>query len=88
MRLIDAEDAINQVAMIAKAFAKSDKQKALCGRIIYTLEHRPTVKAIPIPNGATNGEVMMAIFEEIQYYSDGRIDANWWNAPYKSEVRE
>ncbi len=48
----------------------------------------PKTDNIAIPEGATNGEVMMAIFEEIQYYSDGRIDANWWNAPYKSEVRE
>lgn len=37
----------------------------------------------PIPDNATNGDVMLAIFKEIQHYSDGKICADWWNAPYK-----
>ena len=46
---------------------------------------RKVDKAILIPEGATNGDVIMAIFKEIQYYSDGKISAYWWNAPYKGK---
>lgn len=42
-------------------------------------------KGVAIPEGATNGDVVMAIFKEIQYYSDGKISASWWNAPYKGD---
>lgn len=70
MRLIDAEDTINQVAMIAKALAKSDKQKVLCGRIIYMLEHRPTVKAIPL-------EVLEQIRAEVKQLPNA--NPSYWN---------
>lgn len=41
----------------------------------------------PITDNATNGEVMMALFKEVQYWSDGKICANWWNAPYRAYKR-
>ena len=41
MRLIDADALIDTIAIIAKKFAKSDAQKALMGRVIYHLEHKP-----------------------------------------------
>ena len=43
---------------------------------------------IVLPDNATNGDVMMAIFKDIQYYSDGHIDAGWWNEPYKKYKKE
>lgn len=43
---------------------------------------------VVLPDNATNGDVMMAIFKEIQYYSDGHIGAGWWNEPYKTESEE
>lgn len=41
---ISRQEAIENVAQIAKAVAKSDKQKSLCGRIIYMLEHMREVE--------------------------------------------
>lgn len=38
-----------------------------------------------LPNNATNGDIMRAIFKEIRYYSDGQLCSDWWNAPYKAE---
>lgn len=39
--------------------------------------------SIKVPDNATNGEVIMVVFKEVQHYSDGKICASWWNAPYK-----
>lgn len=39
--------------------------------------------SIKVPSNPTNGEVMMAVFKEVQHYSDGKICADWWNAKYK-----
>ena len=59
----------------------------------------PTVNAIPIPEGATNGDMIKALFPNLRVednggsiylrYPDGgwivydRKWWNWWNAPYK-----
>ncbi len=40
---ISRQVAIKNVAQIAKVAAKSDKQKSLCGRIIFMLEHMSEV---------------------------------------------
>jgi hypothetical protein len=55
----------------------------------------PTADVIPIPEGATNGEVFMAMFKcMVIDISDGKVylegiffpfDEEWWNAPYKAE---
>ena len=57
----------------------------------------PTADVIPIPEGATNGDVIKAMFpqwdlrEEIGYeYKlfgethkfEGLVDEDWWNSPY------
>lgn len=44
--------------------------------------------AITIPKGATNGDVIKAMFpnmEEPNFYGmkEYMYDPNWWNAPYK-----
>ena len=41
MRLIDADALIGSIATIAKRLARSDAQKALMGRVMYILEHKP-----------------------------------------------
>lgn len=43
VRLIDAKGLIETLAIVAKKFAKSDKQKALMGRVMYIIEHKPTL---------------------------------------------
>lgn len=45
-----------------------------------------TVNAISIPKGATNGEIIQALFPNIDKVFSNVIDLNlWWNAPYKAE---
>lgn len=55
-----------------------------------------TVQAIPIPDNATNGDVIKAMFpnvysEECDYDifttldGDTRFTYDWWNAPYRKE---
>lgn len=54
----------------------------------------PTVQAVPIPENATNGDVIKAMFPNIirtgTILSDKReniiatnINLNWWDLPYK-----
>ena len=62
---------------------------------VYT---QSTVKAIPIPEGATNGDMIKAMFSNISINETNRgfvllesendnvsIWNSWWNAPYKPE---
>lgn len=61
-------------------------------RGVYKLT--PKQKAIFIPEGATNGDVIMAVFPDIgepHFYGMKKYmyDVTWWNAPYKgSEAAE
>lgn len=59
------------------------------------LDKQPTVDAIIISKGATNGDVVKAMFPNLRLYSDFAywdvdlgdthisIDKKWWNAAYK-----
>lgn len=65
---------------------------------IIDIENAPTVNAIPISDGATNGDMMMAMFPNAwksdfidianhsTLYVDDKheleVDVDWWNAPY------
>lgn len=62
----------------------------------------PSVEAIPIPKGATNGDILRTIFpkakhelqkfyeeDTIVFDLDGfymRISSDWWNSPYKENI--
>lgn len=62
------------------------------------LDLQPTVNAVPIPEGATNGDMIMTMFNcMVIGVSKGKVyveriyfpfDEDWWNAPYKREVKE
>ena len=69
----------------------------------YMVNEAPTVKAIPIPDGATNGDMIKVIFPSIDasVSGDGDVidvynlgiycqtfDTEFWNAPYKRTVIE
>jgi hypothetical protein len=56
----------------------------------------PTVPAIPIPDNATNGEILCSIFPDMHYTLSEKtprvvttigvassFDIDWWNSPYK-----
>lgn len=62
------------------------------------IEDIPPVPAIPIPEGATNGDVIKAVFpnasrtaendnyvyiENLDSYIPQKFFSNWWNSPYK-----
>lgn len=58
-----------------------------------------TVKAIPIPNNATNGDMLMAMFPSLEVNTIGNTvftnmdngvwyNLDWWDTPYQVEVEE
>jgi hypothetical protein len=64
------------------------------------LDRQPLVSAIPIPRGATNGDMIKAIFPNIECGKDElgnvfiissaqlgyiALRESWWNAPYKRD---
>ena len=89
MRLIDA-DAFERKCMFDSDI--EDMQD-----VIYALRDYSTVPAIPIPEGATNGDVLKrllygkAIITEFIHDVNisvnnnviGQLDMEWWNSPYK-----
>lgn len=87
MRLIDA-DAFERRCMFDSNI--EDMQD-----VIYALRDYSTVPAIPIPEGATNGDVIKALFPRIKTKKfttflrviEGEeyipMTYDWWNAPYK-----
>lgn len=59
----------------------------------------PKIDAIPIPKGATNGDMIKAMFPDLIYHEGmnkerifdrdlivGDVFNDWWNAPYKGGV--
>lgn len=48
---------------------------------------------IVVPKGATNGDMIKAMFPDVVNSNMDLVDAfnnakSWWNAPYKKEVEE
>lgn len=71
--------------------------------ILETIENQSELKAIVIPQNATNGDVIKAMFPHVKYYMfcvevkleyDNQYDTGllfdkkWWNTPYKREVKD
>ena len=82
VKLVDAELLTTNIAQIAKACAKSDKQKALVGRILFMIEHMPTIEAEP-DNGWISVKDNTPCYEEevLCYTANGYItgyyDGEW-----------
>lgn len=53
---------------------------------LYQIMQIAIVGGTVLPDNPTNGDMIKAVFKEVQHYSDGKICADWWNAPYKKEV--
>lgn len=78
---------------LAKNYIGANKSLGQC------LDEMPTVNAIEIPDGATNGDVIKALFPNVKtrdnsgdfitYTFDGivgtMVEKAWWNAPYIME---
>lgn len=64
-------------------------------RIEEAILHIPSANVIPIPEGATNGDMIKTMFNcMVIGISNGKVyvehiyfpfDEEWWNAPYKPE---
>lgn len=62
---------------------------------IYEMEKKQfCTDAVPIPKGATNGDMIRAIFPNASVYehastysvnNEYNFNSTWWNAPYKAE---
>ena len=49
----------------------------------------PTVNAIPIPENATNGQVIDAMFPELSMFLNFNVfEDEWWNTLYRRELHE
>lgn len=53
--------------------------------VLMSLQYRTLENGTPIPDNATNGDVIKAMFGEVAYLlikkTMGKYD--WWNAPYQ-----
>lgn len=89
MRLIDADK--------FEAFViRTNGDEEFINGVQYVLEridNAPTVNAIPLPDDATNGDAILAVFPDAEpYQNNGVIETDidggtlfhedWWNAPY------
>ncbi len=90
MRLIDKDKTMEEIPIdVCDGFEVTD-----------IIEKMPTVQAIPIPEGATNGDMMKIMFTHMDYQERNNVTLNikgqtieftgmalkeWWNAPYKKE---
>lgn len=102
-RLIEQQAVIDCLTNTAKYFDMPQADEWTKG-IHYGLIHGldnildnvPTVDAIPIPKGATNGDVIRTLFPKAEYLDcevcidvvfarnqENWFDKEWWNAPYK-----
>lgn len=78
MSLIDREKTMEEIPVdVCDGFEVTD-----------IIEKMPPVQAIPIPNGATNGDVFKAIFPNLANSNLDLVDVllntkSWWNSPYK-----
>ena len=64
---------------------------------LEVLDRQPLVSAIPIPEGVTNGEVIMTMFPDELLTSitstlwcgdNMSFNKDWWNTPYKEMAKE
>ena len=95
MRLIDADALkIHNVS--------ADYYYDVQGATEDDIDDAPTINAIPIPQGATNGDIIKAMFPNIddRYLYDGilmdgvefndfrlKVSDDWWNALYQREEK-
>jgi hypothetical protein len=67
----------------------SNQQNIVNGSLASALIIKAYKNGIFIPKNATNGEIIQALFPNIDKAFSNVIDLSlWWNAPYKKEVEE
>ena len=90
-RLIERSDVYNAIQIASDKFgiAKQPVESAMRSM----LSQIPSVSAIRIPENATNGDMIMAMFDcMVLGVTKGKVyvehiyfpfDEEWWNAPYR-----
>lgn len=95
-RLIDCDNAYNAIQITSDKFGVASMVvwRAMCNM----LSQIPTENAIRIPENATNGDMLKAIFPQWnlregigfeyklfgeKHKFEGLVDEDWWNAPYR-----
>ena len=102
MRLIDADALIAEMKNRTSGIADANWNCKVLELIIN--QDAPTVNAIEIPKGATNGDMIVDMFPDLEFeidelykrilvinisnYYAPTFPLDWWNAPYKREVEE
>lgn len=94
MRLIDADKLLRFFTI------DTANQTYRFGTIKKQIENAETVQAIPIPDNATNGDMIEAMFPNLKGREKafaielnvnknkvGNISVDWWNAPYEEKER-
>lgn len=101
MVLINKDDLLKRMS-IGAPMNWTDSERELGEESQYKsdmlhIQCSPEVPAIPIPDKATNGDIVKAMFPEghliqIGYFIEFRINdmswsvtLEWWNAPYRKE---
>ena len=97
MRLIDADE-------IPYLYPMDEEGNEGDGMTLQsTIDEVPTIEAIPIPKGVTNGEMLKAMFCDARIWQSDSyhmavefkdalciklFEIKWWNAPYKENINE
>ncbi len=91
MRIIDADELLTHIEDYGEGQSSLDLIDP------YYVRNAPTVNAIPLPDDATNGDAILAVFPDTEYYQnygvmntdidDGTLfNEDWWDAPYKETL--
>lgn len=99
MELIDREKLLDELGESASYHAENGREYQLLLRDRNIVREQKEVKAIPISKGATNGDIIKAMFPWVEvkeknngyevYFGIGTasqyFNYQWWNAPNESE---
>lgn len=99
MRLVDADILITELKESALHHCNNSREDSLLQRDRVIVRAQPTVDAIVIPDNATNGDVIKAMFPNVKTWivnKDMAVEFSdmltirlfplaWWNLPWKKE---
>jgi hypothetical protein len=84
-RLIDADILIAELKESALHHCNNPREDSLLQRDRVIVRAQPTVEAIPIPKGATNGDIIRKLFPKDYATLFDRSVSSFWNSPYKEK---
>ena len=82
IRLIDAEKLLKELKTSADHHEENSRDYVLMLRDRNIVREQPTVDAIPIFKGVTNGDIIKALFPNIIIYNSEKIDSIYTSIPF------